>query len=520
MKKWLKRVGIILLVILLVLISILMYNWRDRHPYYVVDLKIEAATTPQTITAGFSKMPITPTIVDTWNDVNGDFQYNEKDGDSYNDVNNNGTFDAFWIAGMSNKKPAQGVHDDVWSRVMVIDDGNSKIALISMDAIGFLHDDVVDIREMIPEELGIDYVLLSSTHTHESNDLVGIWGGSIFKTGVNAEAMKYVKSQTVAAVEEAAKHMKSAHLIFAEDLSGEDGQFIKDTRKPIVKATGIHLIQVIDSENNTTLGSIVNWSNHPETLWSKNLLISSDFPHYVREAMENGIYNDDGELVQKGLGGVSIYFSGVIGGLMAPHPSLGIQDMHTDSVYFKPTFEKTKAIGDQIARLSLNALKEKGDTVKKANISLRAKTLILPLENTLFKIAGGLGVIKRGLPSLFTTRTEIGAIRIGPAMFLSIPGELYPEIAFGGIEAPEGRDFDIQPLEIPPLQEVIKDTYKFYIGLSNDLIGYIIPKSEWDVGKPYLYNDHGDTYGEENSLGPDTAPILYKELKSVIKDLD
>ena len=151
---------------------------------------------------------------------------------------------------------------------------------------------------------------------------------------------------------------------------------------------------------------------------------------------------------------------------------------------------------------------------------MRAKTLILPLENTLFKIAGGLGVIKRGLPSLFTTRTEIGAIRIGPAMFLSIPGELYPEIAFGGIEAPEGRDFDIQPLEIPPLQEVIKDTYKFYIGLSNDLIGYIIPKSEWDVGKPYLYNDHGDTYGEENSLGPDTAPILYKELKSIIKDLD
>ena len=76
------------------------------------------------------------------------------------------------------------------------------------------------------------------------------------------------------------------------------------------------------------------------------------------------------------------------------------------------------------------------------------------------------------------------------------------------------------PPDIPPLQEVIKDTYKFYIGLSNDLIGYIIPKSEWDVGKPYLYNDHGDTYGEENSLGPDTAPILYKELKSVIKDLD
>ena len=144
----------------------------------------------------------------------------------------------------------------------------------------------------------------------------------------------------------------------------------------------------------------------------------------------------------------------------------------------------------------------------------------MPLENDMFKVAGGIGMIKRGLPKLFETRTEVGAIKIGPAMFLSIPGEIYPEIIYGGVEAPEGREFDIQPMEVPPIQEVIKDKYKFYIGLSNDEIGYMVPKSEWDTGKPYLYNDKGDTYGEENSLGPDTAPIMYKELVEAIRSLE
>ena len=105
-------------------------------------------------------------------------------------------------------------------------------------------------------------------------------------------------------------------------------------------------------------------------------------------------------------------------------------------------------------------------------------------------------------------------------MFLSIPGEIYPEIIYGGVEAPEGAEFDIEPIETPPIQNLIKDKYKFYIGLSNDEIGYIIPKSEWDTGKPYLYNDDSDTYGEENSLWADTGPIIYKELKEAIQALE
>ena len=118
LKKALKILGIGILLLIIVGASVVMYNWRDRHPDYSIDLKIDNKT-PQPIKAGFAKRPITPTIVDTWNDANGNNKYSKAEGDTYNDNNNNGKFDAYWIAGMSNAKPAQGVHDDVWSRAMV-----------------------------------------------------------------------------------------------------------------------------------------------------------------------------------------------------------------------------------------------------------------------------------------------------------------------------------------------------------------------------------------------------------------
>ena len=519
MVKWFKRIGIFLVLFILVLLAMGRYNLRDRHPDYNVNIKIEAADTPQIISAGFSKKAITPTIIDTWNDVNGNFKYNESDGDTYNDLNGNGEFDATWIAGMSSRKPAQGVHDDVWARAMVIDDGTSRIAMVSLDLIGFFNDEILDIRKSIPKELNIDYALISSTHTHENEDMMGMWGGKEWISGVNPESLKHVKKQALAAIVEAAENLRPANLIFAEDLSGDDGELMKDTRKPIVKATGVHIMQVVDSENGETLGSIVNWANHPESLWGENLQISSDFPHYIREGIEKGVYKDD-ELMQEGLGGVSVFFNGAVGGLMTPHPSLSIKDPFKDTIYSKPSFDKTKAIGDHVALMSLKALKKSGDTLKKSNLSLNAKTIILPLDNIMFRLAGSIGLLSRGLPELFKTRTEVGAIRIGPALFLSIPGEMYPEIIYGGIEAPEGRDFDIQPLEIPPLQELIKDKYNFYIGLSNDQIGYIIPKSEWDTEKPYLYSNDRSPYGESNSLGSETAPILYRELSTIIKEMN
>jgi hypothetical protein len=107
-------------------------------------------------------------------------------------------------------------------------------------------------------------------------------------------------------------------------------------------------------------------------------------------------------------------------------------------------------------------------------------------------------------------------VRIGEASIVAIPGEIYPELVNGGIVRAPGGDFDTEPVEIPPIRELMPGRVKFVFGLANDEIGYIIPRSEWDQKPPYLFDAHKPVYGEVNSLGPATAGILHTEIRQLI----
>ena len=56
-------------------------------------------------------------------------------------------------------------------------------------------------------------------------------------------------------------------------------------------------------------------------------------------------------------------------------------------------------------------------------------------------------------------------------------------------------------------------------GLANDEIGYIVPKSQWDAKAPYTYGRDSRPYGEVNSLGPETAPLIHKNIKAMLEEL-
>lgn len=121
--------------------------------------------------------------------------------------------------------------------------------------------------------------------------------------------------------------MQPARLEVSQDLSSA-GPMVKDTRMPEVFDSGMRMIKAVDRETGQTLGSIIVWGNHPETLWSQNLLISSDFPHYLREGVEKGVFNENKQ-VKPGIGGICIYANGSVGGLMTTHPSLAVKHPFT-----------------------------------------------------------------------------------------------------------------------------------------------------------------------------------------------
>jgi hypothetical protein len=279
---------------------------------------------------------------------------------------------------------------------------------------------------------------------------------------------------------------------------------------------GLRVMQVLKKESDVSIGTLVAWSCHPETLWDKNLMISSDFPHYVREGIENGVYSND-DLIKPGIGGVAIYLNGAIGGLMAVEKNCSIDDPWSGQTYITPDFDKAKSQGMQIAYAAISALERSSDIHGSGSIGITSRTIELPVKNCIYRLGARFGVIDRGYSRRRHMRTEIAYVTIGPASFLTYPGEVYPELINGGIEAPFGQDYDTEPLEIPVARELMSGDYKFIIGMGNDEIGYIIPKSEWDKKDPYIYGLEESPYGEDNSLGPDTAPILHEEIRQLIE---
>jgi hypothetical protein len=66
----------------------------------------------------------------------------------------------------------------------------------------------------------------------------------------------------------------------------------------------------------------------------------------------------------------------------------------------------------------------------------------------------------------------------------------------------------------------MKGKLNMMIGLANDEIGYIIPRTQWDVKKPYAYGrTKAPQYGEQNSPGPDIAPAIHREAIALLKEL-
>ena len=512
---------VISLVFLLIVTSTVFYivNSQDRHPGYSLNLDLpqESGGEATQLKVGLAKLPITPPIADSWIDADSNAKYQPKKGDRFIDKNNNGKFDAYWLAGFQNQRPAQGVHDELWARAVVWDDGQLCVALVVLDAIGLFHDDVITIREKVADQnWKIDFVMASSTHNHETPDLMGLWGGRLFKSGVNENYLQFVQNQAVAAIGQALANARPA-VIQLTKIDSTASDLVRDSRPPRVLDDVIHLMQFCDAVTQEPFGILMNWGNHPETLASDNLLITSDFCYYWLQGMESGIVYD-GDVKRQGMGGIAVFANGAIGGLMT---TLGcaVHDPWLNKDFKKATFDKARAQGYRLADLVLNAV-EKGEweTVADPTMKLRAQTFLFRLQNKYFRLGGALGVFHRGFVKYNNLRSEVDLLKIGPAWLLTIPGEINPEIVNGGIENPEGADFPGAPIEAPPIRELMKGKYNFVIGLGNDEVGYIMPKTHWDTKPPYTYGAKKPFYGEVNSLGPDAGPTLYEEVKKIIED--
>lgn len=469
------------------------YAFRDRVPGYTLDLKIDATksrTEPRPLRVGFARVKINPDLSDPKRPV--------------------------WVAGFSHHRAATAIHDDLWAIACVVDDGYTRFGVVALDAIGFFHDDAVAVRRACAPEWKLDYTTVCSLHNHSTPDLMGLWGPDVLHTGVDPRYREQVIAAATQVLGEAVAALQPARVAFHEITTPADG-LVADTRKPIVFDPDIRVMHFTSVTNGATIGSIVGWANHPETPWGKNTEITADFCGVLRDALERGVTHE-GKVLAAGVGGIHLYVNGAVGGLMTTHPSVTVRDPYLQQEFKEPSHDKSRAVGHQLAvRILPKLTATNSASTDIAPIGIRARTVAMPIDNKLFLAAAYLGLIDRGHVSWEKMRTEVALVTLGEASIACVPGEIYPEIVNGGIERPPGGDFDIEPVEVPALRELMPGRLKFVFGLANDELGYIIPKSEWDEKPPYLYGSKG-VYGEVNSCGPDTGRLLHAALAELCRE--
>src|SRR5437870_11317855 len=89
-----------------------------------------------------------------------------------------------FIAGFGHNRKATKVHDPLFARAVVLAHGKDKIALASIDVVGFFLPNVESVRKELPD---FAHVLVSSTHNHEGPDTLGLWGATALVSGVDPE---------------------------------------------------------------------------------------------------------------------------------------------------------------------------------------------------------------------------------------------------------------------------------------------------------------------------------------------
>ncbi|MBN9119912.1 MAG: neutral/alkaline non-lysosomal ceramidase N-terminal domain-containing protein [Planctomycetes bacterium] len=420
-----------------------------------------------------------------------------------------------FLAGFGQNRKATKVHDPITARAVVMADGDEKIALVSVDVVGLFLPSVERVREKLP---GFKYVLVSATHNHEGPDTLGLWGPSPVQSGIDPEYLKKVEAGCVDAVRAADKARKPA---LASIGAARDADLVHDNRKPVVKHDELVALHFRDPKTDKPLGVLVQWNCHPEALASKNTEITADYIYYtvkyLRESQKCPV----------------AYFTGTVGGLMTTL-GLPVKDEKGKELADE-TFEKADRYGYLLAKLAEKALKDAAP-ITLTPFDVRTRELLVPVDNNIYRLAWSFGVLNRAMykwdgtptPAKFevtkevskpvAVKTELGYLKLGALEVAAIPGEIYPELVLGKVEAPAdpGADFPDAPIE-PAIYDQLKSKHRMLIGLANDELGYFIPKRQWDEKAPFCYGLKKAQYGEMNSVGPDAAPVICGAFKELVR---
>ena len=449
---------------------------------------------------------------------------------------------------------AEGVHDPIWARTLALRDAAGEtLVLVAADLPGLGRKHTGPVRRRVALERGIpeSHVILHSTHTHSAPDASGYW--STLMTGHNRHYTTRLRELLYASIERALDALRPAtlttatttHVACQDRLSGalktqEDcrlpavnreiddpsaayDRFVlqRDLRDPVVGNTRVVAAELTAVEDGGTIATLVNWHNHPDTLGSGNRLLSSDYPHFLREYLE------------RKRGGVAVFIAGTVGNQMSGLRGTPVPLWDEDGrrvvetapdgterpVLVTDGWEKIRSTGYEIAHAADTALDAAGPLPNPA-LAVATISFETPVDNVIH-LLGTWSVWHHDVepPERLRYRwpdcwgllgcvgAEVALIEIGDLSLLTAPGEIDPAHALGRPEIVADYGPEWGTWRFPAMAGVdhlMPGRHHGFIGSTQDYLSYLVHPSDntgwWNFDHPNHYEEWvtiGKRFGED-----------------------
>ncbi len=379
------------------------------------------------------------------------------------------------------KKLATAQYDDQKIRTVAISDGRGISIFASIDTFGLANNEVRVIREKFQayadsKGLEITSINISALHQHSCVDTFGLNGdiiGALFtssfknlfgmelSSGKNKNFMENLYKVSVQSMIDAVEDMTAGNLYYG---TADMEEYIHDKRDPQVFDGNLNRLRFVPADGSEETW-IVNIPVHCVGHGAAGTVLTGDYPYYMEKYInENAGAN----------------FMMILGA------ELAITSEYPEDIYRDPEiiaeyddgYAGLISYGNLLGEIACSI---SNDEFVAPILNIRHTELFVPVDNSIFKLAarGGLltnQVVKNGLG--YEAVSELGYAEFGTDIAIAIiPGELAPEIAYGGAitadDSWDGTEWNYSAFAD------VTDRKLLVFGITNDQVGYMLTENDW-----------------------------------------
>ena len=381
-------------------------------------------------------------------------------------------------------KPATGVHDRIFAKVLILSEGDKKFALITVDALGF----APPVKTAVLDRLAgkgwtADNLMLLASHSHtaiEMNALNPLNDFQVPQLGLhNPPLFELTMNRLAQVVLEAEKELVPV-AVGTSSIKLEGWN--RNRRIPGGITDPELTVARIDRLDGRPFAVFVNWTAHPTFMGSEDMWFSGDWPGQMQRTLESLIGDDVQAMYANGAEGDQTTIA---------RPNSG--ESH---------WERAERYGRDLA-VKAWGVWQKISPARNPAFGFWRQEIELPKRqwHPNFRETGGKEygmteeLLREMLPKLFPTRTASVSLRLGDLLIVGIPGELAAGL---GLEVKRRAG------------EITGARHPIIGGLADEWISYILPIEQYSMGK---YEASMSFYG------PTLADVIVKGALAGVENL-